>query len=304
MKYSRHLREQDIELQPLPCGVRGNLYGWCCRPVAAERRGTLILVHGLGEHSGRYLELAKALAASGYATIAFDQQGHGQSPGRRGMSRGYDSMLADIDATCDAVRTAGMDGPMFLLGNSMGGNLAASYVLRGPHRFAGLILVAPMLLPAKTIKRDQILAAWITGKLLPFFRIRSTVPPERLTHDPEEIARMEADPWLHNRLSLRLGTELLAQGRWVLDHARELKLPLLVLHGEEDHAIELSAAQALCMKAGPLAKLIQLEAMYHDILHELERHRAIEHICQWMTSQLPQDIPLEQSSGEKHHGPK
>lgn len=279
--------------QAVETGERGDLLGWICKPKNKKIRAAVTVVHGLGEHADRYRELAVRLAEHGFATLAFDQQGHGDSPGRRGSPRSYDSMLRDIAHAIHTLSTHVEDAPSILFGHSMGGNLAANFTLRWEHDLKGLILSAPMLLPKNPPKRDQIFAAWLTGKLLPFIRIHSPVSPSQLTHDKDEIELAKRDSRMHARISLRLGTQLLAQGRYALDHARELTLPLLVLHGAEDSSTDAAASHAFCLRVGDTSKYVNFEGMYHDVLHEIERERVYKEILGWLNGLLDstQNLP-------------
>lgn len=272
----------EYEYLPIKTGEQGDLVGWVCKPRIPKVRAAVTLVHGLGEHSDRYRELASRLASRGVATLAFDQQGHGNSPGRRGSPRSYDSMLRDIAHAIHTLSQHTGDAPSILFGHSMGGNLAANFTLRWEHNLVGVILSAPMLLPKNPPKRDQIFAAWLTGKLLPFIRIHSPVSPSQLTHDKREIELAENDSRMHSRVSLRLGTQLLAQGRYALDHAREITLPLLVLHGDEDSTTDAAASHAFCIRVGETAQYVNFPEMYHDVLHEIGREKVYETIDQWL----------------------
>lgn len=263
--------------------------GWICEPSHAIPKAILLVVHGLGEHVGRYTDFARHLASHSIATVAFDQQGHGNRPGKRGLSRGYESMLGDIHNAAAEIAKHWQTTPRILLGTSMGGNLAANYVLRGSQNWDGLILVAPMLLPAKPPRREQILAAWLTGKIFPFLKLKGNLQPSDLTQDPSEAQAIQEDPLMHSQISLRLATELLGHGRWALDQARNFDLPMLVLHGEQDRTVELAASSALCTKVGQKAKMISLPNMLHDIFHETDRLLAFEHIHQWILDVIDPD---------------
>ncbi|WP_164100924.1 alpha/beta hydrolase [Candidatus Laterigemmans baculatus] len=281
----------------LTTGARGDLPGWLCSDPRRPLQGGVVLVHGLGEHSGRYRELAGVLAGAGFATLGYDQQGHGLAPGRRGAPRSYDSMLEDIDAARRTLgehleklqRESGEEPqpalPQWLFGHSMGGNLAVNYALRWPHDLAGLILSSPMLMPAKPPSRSQVFAAWLTGRLLPFLPIRAPIDPSELTHDPAEVRAIVEDPLHHARFSLHLATQMLAQGRWSLDRAGELKLPVLVFHGELDSLTDPGASETLSLRAGEQASFHLLPGMYHETLHELEREKVFAILREWLEAQ-------------------
>ena len=277
---------EDLSTETLLTGSRSDLPGWFLCSQSASPQAACVMVHGLGEHAGRYRRLGEYLAGRRIACLAFDQQGHGDAPGKRGAPRSYDSMLEDIDQARQALRARVGDVPQFLLGHSMGGNLVTNYVLRWPHNVAGLVLVAPMLLPKNPPKRDQIFAAWLTGRLLPFLRLQANTAPHELTHDVEEVERLLSDRQLHHKMSMRLGTQLLAQGRWALDHAREIQIPVLALHGEEDTLTDYQASQSLCVRIGAHATYVPYPGLYHGLLYETGRREVFAEIESWMHAQV------------------
>lgn len=280
--------EHDL-CQSLAIGRSGELYGWFREEVQGLPRAVVVVCHGLGEHSGRFAQFAAAMSEFGYLTVAYDQQGHGKSPGKRGTIHSYDAVVNDLDSVCEFARERWSKLPVFVLGNSMGANVAVNYALRWPHGIRGLILVAPMLLPANPPKRDQVFAAWLTGKLLPMLRMRAKIHPSELTHDPVEVQALETDPLMHRKMSLRLGSELIAQGRWALDHVHELQLPILLLHGEEDSLVDAAQAEAIKAKTEPHTTLVNLPGMYHDILHEKDRQTAFNIIADWLKDRTFKD---------------
>lgn len=279
-----------VEFSSQATGTRGDLQGWLSIPRRQPLRAGLVVVHGLGEHADRYRELALNLADCGIAVFAYDQQGHGRSPGRRGAPRSYDSLIHDLHSSCLLLNDRLGKLPVFLLAHSMGGNLAVSYVLRWPHRLSGLILSAPMLLPKNPPGRERIMAAWLTGKLLPFIRIAAPLDATRLTRDPEQQQAILDDPLIHNKVSLHLATQLIAQGRWAMDNANQIKLPTLVMHGEEDPTTDVAASHALCLRVGPEAHFVPLAGMHHDLLHESESQQVLTEIRKWILAQFDHEV--------------
>ncbi len=179
------------------------------------------------------------------------------------------------------------DVPHALLGHSMGGNLALNYVLRasefaGPIQLAGLALISPMILPPNPPQRAHVLAAWLTGHLFPWFRVRKSVAAGQLTRDAEHAIAMVEDPLTHSRISLYLATQLLSQGRWAIDHAREVSLPTLIMHGDDDELIDRSACENIAVRIGPLASYIRWPEMRHNLFHDLGRDDVVGRLCDWL----------------------
>jgi len=277
-------------------------------------RGIVIVVHGLGDHSGRFAALAETLVQYGWGVLAFDLPGHGRSPEKRGRIGRFSHVLADIEHARQTVVRRFPALPQVILGHSMGGNLAINYVLRRAEWSAaiadnrvqpmdrsqldtrnhepsydpiespirGLILLAPMLLPPDPPPRPIIFAAWLTGHMLPWLCLRRPADLSKLTRDADEAAMIRADELMHSHISIYLATQLLSQGRWALDHARSIDVRTLIMYGETDSLIDTSACEHLALRIGELATRITFPEMRHDLLHDLQRHESISQIVAWL----------------------
>lgn len=263
--------------------------------VDSDIAGVVIIVHGLGDHGGRYEELARLLTDRGWNVFAFDLMGHGLSPGARGSIDRYDGLLSDIAHACHTVGRRHPDADQVILGHSMGGNLALNFVLRRnqfePVRsnLVGLVLCGPMVLPPAPPPRPHIFAAWLTGHLLPWVHITKSVDADRLTRDAGRAELVRRDPLMHSRFSIYLATQLLSQGRWALDHARNVDVPTLIMHGEDDELIDQSACEHLAIRIGELATLVRWPHMRHDLFHETDRAEVSERLAAWL-GELTADV--------------
>jgi len=273
---------------PLLTGRQGQLYGrlWC---ESASPVGVVVVVHGLGDHGGRYELLAEVMCAKGWCTYAFDLPGHGRSPGGRGRVDSFPGLLADIGAACHTITERFPGIPLVLLGYSMGGNLVLNYLLRcleGPQASAakpdGIVLCGPMILPPVPPPRPHIFAAWLTGYLMPWIQIERPVDVEMLTSDPHQAEMIAEDSWMHTRITLYLATQLLSQGRWALDHARRLDVPSLVMYGEEDALIDRSACEHLAIRAGDRVTLRRWSGLRHDLFHDHSSEEVCQAVSAWL----------------------
>ena len=268
-------------------GVNGDLLARIWSGDDASR-GTLILVHGLGDHSGRYERLAKQVVMHGWSLCGYDLPGHGRSPGKRGRTGSYDQLLADLSAVRDHLLSESPGVPHVILGNSMGGNLVLNYLLRREHFGSnpiaptGIILSSPMILPPGNHQRPEVLAAWLTGHLFPRRRIHKPTAVEKLTSDHEQAREHKDDPLTHSRIGLKLGTQLLAQGRWALDHAREVDVPTLVMHGSEDDLIDQAACEHLSIRIGELAQYKVWPGLRHELYHDVTSDLVVDYLVQWL----------------------
>ncbi|MDE0863062.1 MAG: lysophospholipase [Rubripirellula sp.] len=269
-------------------GRFGQLHGWLwCGDKPPV--GAVVMVHGLGDHGGRYRKLAESIVARGWCVYAFDLPGHGRSPGGRGRVDSFRGLLGDIEAACQTIADRFHGLPQVLLGYSMGGNLVLNYLLRcledgrSPSiKPDGVVLCAPMLLPPAPPPRPHIFAAWMTGYLMPWIQIERPVDVDSLTGDVDQAEMIANDPWVHSRITLYLATQLLSQGRWALDHARSIDVPALIMFGEDDRLIDRAACEHLAIRAGELATLIRWPHRRHDLFHDTDRETVFEGVSDWL----------------------
>ncbi len=281
-------------------GHDDKLHARLWQPIAAPVRGCIIVVHGLGEHGARYKPVADAVAGDGWAMFAADLRGHGLSPGRRGHVSSYRRLLEDIQAMRESVADLLPAAPQVLLGHSMGGNLASNYVLRSAE-FAGaiappigLVLSAPMFLPAQPPNRTQIMAAWLTGYFVPWLTIRAPVDTSRLTRNEAVVRSLRSDPLVHRRLSLYLGTQLLAQGRYALDEAARIDLSTLVIHGEADPVTSHRASESFAIRAGDNVEFVVFPEMLHELFHETDASIVYDTLRRWLRNRIENHLRLKE----------
>lgn len=281
--------------ESLLTGRHGQLHGrlWC---PASNPVGVVVVIHGLGDHGGRYQTLAQGIGVNGWCTYAFDLPGHGRSPGGRGKVDSFLGLLADIEAACRTLKERFPGVPLVLLGYSMGGNLVLNYLLRclkggaaSDTKPDGLVLCGPMLLPPVPPPRPHIFAAWLTGYLMPWIQIKRPVDVEMLTGDQHQGEMITEDRWMHTRITLYLATQLLSQGRWALDHARRIDVPSLVMYGEEDSLIDRSACENLAIRAGDHVTLRQWPGLRHDLFHDHGSQQVCQFISTWLVDQFERE---------------
>ena len=244
-------------------------------PVGRQPSASVCIVHGLGEHGGRYHRLAERLADQGFQVLAFDQQGHGRSKLPAGCIESYPAMLADIGAFLSWAKTT-FEVPVTLFGHSMGGNLVLNYALRMQNMPRCVVSSSPMIRVAR--KRTWPLEK-IGRLLLPFvpnYCLRSNTPVERIMDDPLEQQLFRDDALFHRRLSLRLGAALLDSGAWLIENAANLKTPTLLSHGTADYLTCPKASIEFAERAGSTCRLVLWEDQLHDPFRGMEKDRVID----------------------------
>lgn len=253
-----------------------------------DARGAVLVVHGLGEHSGRYGRLATWFNQRGYAVRGYDQRGHGQSPGRRGALRHRDDLLADLAAVYhDYARAAGQ--PPLLLGHSMGGLVAARAVLDGALAPPALVLSSPALRSRESPRMIRLAA--ILARLLPNLPLRSGLDAGRLSHDPQVAADYLADPLRHGWITPRLADFIFREGAACIADAARLAVPTLLLVAESDELVDPAGSRAFAKAAAPGGQLTTrfFASLYHELFNETEpgRGQVLMQLGDWLGRQLP-----------------
>jgi alpha-beta hydrolase superfamily lysophospholipase len=266
----------------------------CDWPPDGAARGTLLVVHGLGEHIGRYDALARRLSAAGWHVTGFDQRGHGQSEGARGAIARSDALLQDLSRVIDAVRKE-RDGPLITLGHSMGGLTAARFVAEGLqaspaawHRAVdGLVLSSPALDTGMSAAQRALLA--VLGPLAPGLAVSNGLRPAWISRDPAVVAAYVADPLVHDRITPRLARFIVDGGAATLALAARWTLPTLLLWAGSDRCVAPAGSQAFADAAPPGVVQSQcFEPLFHEIFNEPERDAVFAVLESWLARRAGQ----------------
>ena len=248
----------------------------------------ILLVHGLGEHSGRYEHLARHCTARGFAVHAIDHYGHGKSDGHPGYVERFSVYLDGAAALLDEVQAAHGDAPVFLLGHSMGGLIAATLLLERQDAFRACVLSGP------AFRSDQEPPGFVMAFVRLLAAIVPTVPilgldPAGVSRDPEVVRDYVADPLVHHgKLTARLIAQMSLAMRHALAQANRIRLPLLVLHGDADVLTSPAGSQALYEAVGSDDKTLKLyPGLYHEIFNEPEKDAVLADMTTWLEAHLP-----------------
>ncbi|HEX5724607.1 MAG TPA: alpha/beta hydrolase [Longimicrobiaceae bacterium] len=256
-------------------------------PVAAPRAG-LLVVHGLGEHAGRYAALARDLAPRGVAVHAFDLRGHGRSGGPRAHAPSFDALVHDLDrfrAEAAARLPAGL--PLFLLGHSLGGLVALRWLQSEPApALRGAVLSAPLLGVKLRAPRWKVAAAGVLSRWLPALPLASGIDPDTLTHDAAYVRSYREDPLVHARVTPRLYTEFMAAIPRALAEPERVRLPVLVLVPGADAIVDAEAVRAFARRLAGDVTVREYPGFYHESLNEVDRHRVVIDLLEWMEARL------------------
>lgn len=275
-------------------GVRLHLRHWPAHGSPQAARGTVQLVHGLGEHIGRYEALAEALNAAGWHVAGHDHRGHGRSEGPRGVLPQSLQLLLDLATVMDHVRAqlpvAARGGRRHvLLGHSMGGAVAARFVAEGllPHparwqrEVDGLVLSSPAL--AADLSAWQRLQLAVLPRLVPDVAAANGLDPAWVSRDPEVVQAYKADPLVHDRISGRLARFIVDAGEQVRALAPRWRTPTLLMWGGADRCVAPRGSAAFAGAApDSVVEAHEHPALAHEIFNEPERAQVIAQLTAWL----------------------
>ncbi len=253
-------------------GTQLAIYDW---PVEGSAL-TALIVHGLGEHAGRYELLARWLNSKGIAVRAYDQFGHGHSEGPRGglLREGQlPEHLGELTAATMA-ESFFVSRPLVLIGHSLGGLVVASAIRRGLVNPTRAVLSSPAL--AVRMASWQRAAVKVLPRLAPTLTLGNGLDPSKLSHDPQVVADYIADPLIHDRVCARLGAYVATEGESVRESAPRWRTPTWVLYAGDDRAVDPSGSRAFAAAApSNIVKAQCFPAMYHEIFNEPDRALAL-----------------------------
>lgn len=249
-------------------------------------KGGVVIIHGLGDHSGRYGHVAQAFNETGVSVLAPDLPGHGLSEGRRGHFPSYEQVLDLIGQALTYLGEAVSGQPLFLYGHSLGGNLVVNYALRRPQGLRGAIASGPWLRLAIQPPRWRVALARTVGRLLPAITQPNGLDPHDLSHDPQVVQAYIEDPLVHDRISAGLFLAAYQAGLWALENASRLQVPLLLMHGTADRLTSPEASAAFCARVGPLCTLRLWEGLYHEVHNEPQKAEVLATLRNWLESLL------------------
>lgn len=258
---------------------------WPLEPGVTSH-GTVLLVHGLGEHAGRYDALARRLNDWGFAVRGYDQYGHGESGGPRGGLPSDTRLLDDLADIVDSTRAHMAPGePLILLGHSMGGLVAALFVAQVIRPVQGLVLSSPAFDPGLNAVQKLLLA--ILPNIAPNLRVGNGLDPSLISHDPAVVAAYLADKGVHDRISGRLARFIADGGPTAVARASTWHVPTLLMYAGADKLVNPAGSQAFAAAAPKQVVSSRcFESLYHEIFNELNREPVLAELRQWLDARF------------------
>lgn len=263
------------------------LTGTCWLPESPAK-ALICLVHGFGEHIGRYESFASFWNTNQIGVMAFDLRGHGRSEGKRGDTPSMQAFLEDIRQFLALASAKFPSLPLFLYGHSMGGNLVANYVLeKKPDYLKGVILTSPWLRLAFSPPAIKLFLGQIIEKIYPHYTEKSDMDTAGLSRDPAVVKAYRTDPLVHKSITVRLFSTITRGGEKALSEAGNFSLPLLLMHGKADPVTSISASQEFGKKIKQeLITEKYWDKCLHELHNELNRDEVLALILEWLGQKL------------------
>lgn len=254
-------------------------------------RAIVVIIHGLADHSGRFGPVAELLNRHEIMVFAFDLEGNGRSPGRRGHFSSLGKVWMEMYDYINMLKGRFPGIPVFLYGQSMGGNLVLNFALRYPETVNGIVASSPWIRLARPPSKCLMRVGRILSLLFPSIQKANGVKGIDLSHDPETGTRYHADPLVHGKISLRTFFLISDSGQYLLNHAGELKIPLLLMHGTADQITSFQSSRdffyhlynsARQPSRSSIHQFIPWPGLLHELHNEPEKEQVVEAVAKWI----------------------
>lgn len=263
-------------------GLAFYVQGW---EPDVQPKAVVALVHGLGEHIGRYAHVGKELTDAGYVLVGFDLRGHGKTVSARGHFPSLNVVMQDIRQFFQFISQRYPNLPQFLYGHSLGGLLSLTYATQNKVGIKGVMVTGAALRSALQEQKAKIAMAKILGTLAPAATIPSGLDATTVSRDKTVVDKYVNDPLVHDKTSLGLGKSALAAIDLCFARAAEFAYPLLIMHGKDDKLTYPSGSADFAKLAGEKNKDITLklwDGMYHEIHNEPEQAEVFKVMIEWL----------------------
>lgn len=245
-------------------------------------KAVFAVVHGLGEHSGRYRRFAEAMAVRGLSTYAVDLRGMGRSPGRRGHLNAWSDWVQDASRFVGMVNEQAGATEVVPLGHSFGGVVVLEGILDGALKPRRFVLSNPALRTRVKVPAWKLGLARVTARLMPSLTLSNEVDPAAVSRDPAEVHAYSSDPLVHDKISSRLFSEWTRASADALARADQIRTPFLVILGESDRLIDPDGSRELARRATAApADLRPYPGRYHEPFNDLDADEVFDDLAAW-----------------------
>lgn len=249
-------------------------------------QAVIFLVHGMGEHAGRYEHVAEYFKNVNITTIAIDLRGHGNSQGKRGHMPSFEHMMNDLKLSISEIVSAYKGLPLILYGHSMGGNLILNYLFRNAEGISGAIVTGPYLRLGFEPPKWKVLLAKLSANIYPSLSQSTGLEKIALARSSQVIQEYENDPLVHDKITASFFINIHQAGIDAIARSKELKTAILLMHGANDGLTSPEGSKAFYLDAGPNVTFHLLEELYHEIHNEPEKNEVFQTQLEWIEQLL------------------
>lgn len=265
--------------------------------ITDDAKGTILLIHGTSEHSGRYEHVAEYLVSHGYNVVTGDLPGWGRSPGLKGHIESFQQYLDAVAAWLHmAMSKLPQDLPIFVMGHSLGGLVATRFVQDYPHpeQISGCILTSPCLQLKMNVPAWKASLASFLDKVWPTLRLGNEIAPDHVTRDPQMQEQYKNDPLNFKKVSVRWFNELQREMVTARERVQKMNVPLLVLQAGSDCLIDPKGIEAFVGQVPHANRTFTaFPELYHEVLNEPEREQVLQSLVEWLDQQTLNETKTE-----------
>ncbi|PQJ79683.1 alpha/beta hydrolase [Polaribacter porphyrae] len=253
--------------------------------TANTTKAVVVLVHGMGEHSARYQHVAQKLTDNNFSVVAFDHFGHGKTAGKRGHNPNFEAVLESVNKTIEKAKKLFPEKPIFLYGHSMGGNVVINYVLKKTSNLNGVIATSPFLQLAFEPPKIKLAVGKLLQKIAPSMTMSNELNANHISRDKTEVDAYINDPLIHNKISPNFSLTFIDTGKWAIENANKLMMPMFLLHGTDDKIIDFKGTQEFANNTNK-ATLKLYKDGYHELHNDLCKVEMLEDVVNWLNAKL------------------
>ncbi|UCE93184.1 MAG: lysophospholipase [Flavobacteriaceae bacterium] len=272
---------KGFEFQIANHNLKGQYY------KVSDPKGVVVIVHGMGEYGRRYERtVVPRLNEDSLAVFSYDQFGHGNSDGKKGDNPGFEHLMDALEVVLKKAEKIYPSLPVFLYGHSMGGNVVINYTLRRKHHLKGSVATSPFLHLAFDPPKWKLRLGKIIDRIFPSLTMPNDLELGALSKDIKEIEAYEKDPLVHDKVSPRYSLRLMDTGKWAIEHASDLRVPMLIIHGTSDRITSHKASKSFADNSNGMATFFPIENGFHELHHDLEKKQLFDKIINWLNEQI------------------
>ncbi|HPW67146.1 MAG TPA: lysophospholipase [Salinivirgaceae bacterium] len=245
-------------------------------------RLAMVLIHGIGDHSGRYLDWMEKFEDLGVVWVTADLPGHGLSSGKRGHFETIQSPFCIVENLITLAKNRFAGVPIVLYGNSMGGNICVNYVIQNSPKIDGLILTSPWIGLINRPPNWKIQLAKFVSPFLKKMTLKTGVKREQLTFNEKALDNFKKDNLVHGKITLGTFLMMWDAAFYIRKNASSIKIPTLLLHGVSDNITNWRTTMKLGLKFRQKSKFKSFEGMLHELHHDTNNNLVVKEITKWL----------------------